>query len=129
MASARLFTLAALTCVIPALISCAHEIESVDRQVERELAEFHASCLSPARPAYSPAHTDCVLSRYEERQRELARLRNTLAQAAPSGGAAQGALPAGTTETTSTVVAVVAASVAVGLAAALSNNVTTASHH
>jgi len=44
-------------------LSCAHEIESTDRQVERELAEFHASCLSPARPAYSPAHTDCVLSR------------------------------------------------------------------
>src|SRR5712691_11202204 len=129
MAPTRFITLAALICMTPALISCAHEIESVDRQVERELAEFHASCLSPARPAYSPAHTDCVLSRYEERQRELARLRNTLAQAAPSGGAAQGALPAGTTETTSTVVAVVAASVAVGLAAALSNNVTTASHH
>ena len=136
MVSTRIVTLAALTSVIPALISCAHESESVDRQVERELAEFHANCLSPARPAYSPAHTDCVLSRYEERQRELARLRNTVAreplivaQAAPSGGAAQGALPAATTETTSTVVAVVAASVAVGLAAALSNNVTTASHH
>jgi len=131
MISTRIVTFAALTCMILGLVSCAHEIESVDRQVERELAEFHAGCLSPARPAYSPAHTDCVLSRYEERQRELARLRNTLAvaQAAPSGGAAQGALPAGTTGTTSTVVAVVAASVAVGLAAALSNNVTTASHH
>jgi len=131
MISTRIVTFAALTCMILGLVSCAHEIESVDRQVERELAEFHASCLSPARPAYSPAHTDCVLSRYEERQRELARLRNTLAvaQAAPSGGAAQGALPAGKTGTTSTVVAVVAASVAVGLAAALSNNVTTASHH
>jgi len=63
MAPTRITTLAALICVTPALISCVHETESTDRQVERELAEFHASCLSPARPAYSPAHTDCVLSR------------------------------------------------------------------
>ena len=136
MFSIRVVAFAALTCAIPALISCAHEIESVDRQVELQLAEYHTSCLSAARPAYSPAHTDCVLSRYEERQRELARLRDTLAreplivaQAVPSGGAAQGAFPVATTGTTSTVVAVVAAFVAAGLAAALSNNVTTASHH
>ena len=52
-----------------------------------------------------------------------------VAQAAPTGGASQGALPAATTGTASTVVAVVAAAVAAGLAAALSNTVTTASHH
>ena len=86
MISTRIVTLAALTCMTSALISCGHEIESVDSKVERELAEFHASCLSPARPAYSPAHTDCVLTRYQERQRELERLRNAVAPA-PRGGA------------------------------------------
>ena len=86
MVPTRLITLATLTCMTPAMISCVHEIESVDRQVERELAEFHASCLSPARPAYSPQHTDCVLTRYQERQRELERLRNAVAPA-PRGGA------------------------------------------
>ncbi len=90
MVPTRLVTLAALTCTIPALISCAHEIESVDGQVERELAEFHTSCLSPAHPAYSPQHTDCVLSRYQERQRELERLRNALA---PAPAAAPEATP------------------------------------
>jgi len=90
----RLVTLAALTCTIPALISCAHEIESVDGQVERELAEFHTSCLSPARPAYSRAHTDCVLSRYQERQRELERLRNAVAPAPKAAAEAPQAAPA-----------------------------------
>ncbi len=52
-----------------------------------------------------------------------------VAQAAPTGGASQGALPAATTGTGSTLIALVAASVAAGLAAALSNSVTTASHH
>ena len=81
MFSIRMVAFAALTCVILALISCAHEIESVDRQVELQLAEYHTSCLSAARPAYSPQHTDCVLSRYQERQRQLERLRSALAPA------------------------------------------------
>ena len=86
MFSTRIITFAALTCMIPGLISCANQYVDADRQVERELAEFHASCLSPARPAYSPAHTDCVLTRHQERQRELERLRNAVAPA-PRGGA------------------------------------------
>ncbi len=77
----RVVTFAALTCLIPGLISCAYQSESVDRQVELLLAEHHTSCLSPARPAYSAAHTDCVLSRYQERQRQLERLRNALTPA------------------------------------------------
>ena len=76
------------------LISCAHEIESVDGQVERELAEFHTSCLSPARPTYSRAHTDCVLSRYQERQRELERLRNAVAPVPKAAAEAPQAAPA-----------------------------------
>jgi len=86
MVSTRIATFAALICTIPGLVSCATQSESVDRQVELQLAEHHTSCLSTARPAYSAAHTDCVLSRYQERQRQLERLRNALApalQAAP----------------------------------------------
>ena len=57
MVPTRLVTFAALTCTIPALISCAHQSESVDRQVELQLAEHHTSCLSPARPGlFAGAH-------------------------------------------------------------------------
>jgi len=83
MISIRLLTLVEVTCVIPALISCA-QIESVDRQVEQELAEHHTSCLSTERPAYSPQHTDCVLSRRQERQRQLERMRNVVAPPPPA---------------------------------------------
>jgi hypothetical protein len=81
MISTRIVTLAALTCVIPGLVSCAHQGADVDRQVEQQLAEYHTSCLSAARPAYSQEHTDCVLARHQERQRELERLRNAVAPA------------------------------------------------
>lgn len=77
-------------------VSCAHQYVDADRQVEQQIAEHHASCLSAARPAHSPAHTDCVLSRRQERQRELERLRSAVApppqvvpetpQAAPGSG-------------------------------------------
>ncbi len=90
MFSIRIVAFAALTCVIPALISCAHQSESADRQVELLLAEHHTSCLSPARPAYSPEHTDCVLARYQARQRQIERLRNALA---PAPNAAPEATP------------------------------------
>src|SRR5712692_8015965 len=81
MVSTRTVAFAALTCVIPGLVSCAHQDVDVDRQVEQQLAEYHTSCLSAARPAYSPQHTDCVLSRYQQRQRQLERLRSALAPA------------------------------------------------
>jgi len=72
--SLRTVCFAVLSCAIPALVACV-EVPTVDRQVQLETLEFHTSCLSPARPAYSKAHTDCVLARYEERHHELDRLR------------------------------------------------------
>ncbi len=87
MATTRILTLAALTCVVPGLFSCAHQSESVDWYVEQQLAEHHTSCLSAERPAHSPGHTACVLSRYRERQQQLERLRSAVApapQAAPA---------------------------------------------
>ncbi len=87
MNSTRIITLAALSCAISALVACAHQ--DVDQQVEQQLAELRTSCLSRARPAYSPEHTDCVLARYEERQRQLERLRNTVAPPPPPSPPAQ----------------------------------------
>ena len=53
-----------------------------------------------------------------------------VAQAAPTGGASQGALPAATTGGAgSTLVALVAAGAAAALAATLSNSVMTTSNH
>ncbi|HLQ01070.1 MAG TPA: hypothetical protein VK143_02095 [Burkholderiales bacterium] len=65
----------------------------MDRQVELQLAEHPTSCLSPARPAYSREHTDCVLSRYQERQRELERLRNAVAPVPKAAAEAPQAAP------------------------------------
>jgi hypothetical protein len=93
MVPTRIVTLAGLTCAIPVLISCAHQTESVDRQIEQQLAEHHVSCLSAARPAYSPEHTDCVLARHQERQRELERLRNAVAPAPKAATEAPPAAP------------------------------------
>jgi len=82
MPSTRIVVFAALTCLIPGLISCANlEGMDVDRQVEQQLAEHRISCLAAGRPAYSSEHTDCVLARYQERQRQLDRLRNAVAPA------------------------------------------------
>jgi hypothetical protein len=83
MISTRIVIFAVLACVLPVLASCVTQTESVDRQIERELAEFHASCLSPTRPAYSVEHTDCVLTRYQARQRQIERLRNAVAPPPP----------------------------------------------
>jgi len=81
MVSARIVTLAALACAVPALVSCALQGESVDRRIELQLDEYRAGCLSAARPAYSTEHTDCVLARYQERQRQLERMRTAVVPA------------------------------------------------
>jgi hypothetical protein len=73
--SLRTACFAALFCSIPALVSCIGLPVTVDRQVQLETLEYHTSCLSVGRPAYSKAHTDCVLAHFDERQHELDRLR------------------------------------------------------
>jgi hypothetical protein len=72
----RTACLAALFCVIPAFSGCIDMPVPVDRQVQVQTLEFHTRCLSSASPAYSKAHSDCVLAHYEERQQELERLRD-----------------------------------------------------
>src|SRR5215467_2291418 len=71
----RTACLAALSCAIPVFSGCIEMPVPVDRQVQAETLEFHTGCLSPTQPAYSKAHADCVLARYEERKHELERLR------------------------------------------------------
>jgi hypothetical protein len=56
---------------------------SADRQLQLATLEFHSGCLYPTRPAYSKAHSDCVLALYEERQHELARIRDKVMPAPP----------------------------------------------
>jgi hypothetical protein len=51
------------------------EMPSADRQLQLATLEFHSGCLYVTRPAYSKAHSDCVLALYEERQQEIGRLR------------------------------------------------------
>ena len=58
-----------------ALAGCV-EMPSADRQLQLATLEFHSGCLYVTRPAYSKAHSDCVLALYEERQQEYARVRD-----------------------------------------------------
>jgi len=83
MLSLRTACFAALFCAIPALVSCIGLPPPVDRQVELETLEFRTACLSWARPAYSKEHTDCVLAHYDERHKELDRLRERVAPPPP----------------------------------------------
>jgi len=43
MFSIRIVAFTALTCMIPGLVSCAHQDVDLDRQVELQLAEYHTS--------------------------------------------------------------------------------------
>src|SRR5262252_9500861 len=58
-----------------ALLLAACSSEPTQEEAEQKFAEFHNPCLAPGRPAYSPAHTDCVIASYWERQQQLERLR------------------------------------------------------
>jgi hypothetical protein len=73
MISIRIVAYAAMACALPGLMSCA--LQETGPDAEQQLSEHHLSCLSAARPAYSPAHVECVLARYQERQIALERLR------------------------------------------------------
>lgn len=59
-----------------ALTSCAHQ--EIDRNLERKLAREHSSCLALGLPATSSDHTECVLFRYQQRQRQQERLRSAV---------------------------------------------------
>jgi hypothetical protein len=83
MISNRLVNLVAMSCAIPALVSCIGLPVPVDRQVEMETLEFRTGCLSVTRPAYSREHTDCVMARFDDRQHELERLRERVAPPPP----------------------------------------------
>jgi|SRR5882672_10546835 len=76
MVSIRIVGFAALACALPGLVACV--IPEPGPSVEQELAEHHLSCLAPGRPAYSPAHVDCVTARYQERQRARDHLRSAV---------------------------------------------------
>jgi hypothetical protein len=76
MISIRIVGFAAVACAVPGLISCALQEPGPD--AEQQLSEHHLSCLSAARPAYSAAHVECVVARYQERQIALERLRGAV---------------------------------------------------
>jgi len=76
MISIRIVAFAAFALSASGLVSCA-ELEPVP-DTEQQLAEHKSACLSAGRPAYSPAHVECVVARYQDRQIALERLRSAL---------------------------------------------------
>lgn len=81
MISIRIVAFAALALSAPGMVSCA-ELEPVP-DAEQQLAEHKSACLSAGRPAYSPAHVECVVARYQERQVALERLRSAVFPPSP----------------------------------------------
>ena len=84
MVSIRMVGFAALACALPGMVGCV--IAEPAPSVEQKLAEHHSSCLAPGRPAYSSAHVDCVIARYQERQRALDHLRSAVLPPPPAPG-------------------------------------------
>ena len=82
MISNRVVRLAAAACAVAGLVACAAVQEPVP-DMGQQLSEYQLNCLSAQRPAYSPAHVDCVVARYQERQVALERLRLAVAPPPP----------------------------------------------
>ena len=82
----RAVRFAAAACAVQGLIACAAVQEPGPDMTQ--LSEHQLSCLSAQRPAFSPAHTECVVARYQERQVAMERLRLAVAPPLPLPGQA-----------------------------------------